>query len=373
MSLPPSSSKPMRLVLSVGWTGGHVTPAIALADAYCERHPAAKVLIIGPRQGPMRHFAQRHGYRSEFVDAAPVLGVSFANALVGLGSTARGVLQARRLLQTFSAEMVLGFGSFGSVPAIIAARSLGLRTAIHEANAAGGLANRVLGRLVHDVYVGFDPDRGLEAGRKVTVTGTPVAADVVASYSERTLRQPGSRRRILVTAGTLGSPFLNRHVPVLLQHLEERGFTLEVLHQTGPQDEVSVAEDYRKLGLAARVVDRIDDMPEAYANSDFAIATAGAMTVLELAASGLPALLVPLGRATQDHQTPNAKALAKTGGSLWCNEEDWNAVALSEQIASLVASTSSLEQASKRLRASATPDAASRLVQAIDQSDKNLR
>ena len=246
---------------------------------------------------------------------------------------------------------------------MLAARSLGVPTAIHECNAVAGLANKMLGRFVDRVYLGFEAAaEQFEAGRAL-VTGNPVRPDVGALAARpHHPPSPGQPSRILVTGGSQGSPFLNRHVPALLSRIAAGGLTLEVLHQSGQTDCEGVREAYRNAGLKASVTPFVDDMAEAYRWADFAIACSGAATLAEVAIVGLPVLLVPLSTAAKNHQVSNAAAFASVTGSCWLREDQWGLDALVGKIAGLFRHQAAWREASEGVRRFAKPDANRMLV-----------
>ena len=188
-------------------------------------------------------------------------------------------------------------------------------TALHEANVVPGLTNRFLARLVDRVYLGWAAAQDSFRKASTLVSGNPIRPEVAAVGAARA-RVPGvdGRARILVTGGSQGSPFLNEHAPELLRRVAALGVPIDIRHQTGQHDPEPVRRAYDRAGLAAEVDRHIDDMPVAYRAADFAVVCPGAITLAELAAAGLPCLLVPLGKAAGDHQTPNAVAFAEATG-----------------------------------------------------------
>jgi UDP-N-acetylglucosamine--N-acetylmuramyl-(pentapeptide) pyrophosphoryl-undecaprenol N-acetylglucosamine transferase len=256
--------------------------------------------------------------------AAPLFGVGPLGQLRAGWRVLRAQRTARALLAARRRELVIGSGGYVSAAPLLAARRLGLATAIIEPNVAPGLTNRMLGRLVDRVYLGSAAAQANFAAARRRLTGVPVRPGLTARVA---VRAPGPPR-VLVTGGSGGSGFLNRAVPALLAALRERSGGLAVRHQSGIGDAAAVAAAYAALGLTAQVEPFIDDMAAAYAWADVAIAAAGAVTLAELAAVGLPALVVPLSTASEDHQTANARAFAAAGSGRWCGESDWDRDAL---------------------------------------------
>jgi UDP-N-acetylglucosamine--N-acetylmuramyl-(pentapeptide) pyrophosphoryl-undecaprenol N-acetylglucosamine transferase len=225
-----------RVVLVAGGTAGHVYPALALANAYrCFRSPV-EVLFFGTEDGFAAKLIPRHGYPLQIVPGRPIVGENLPGKMRAIATLGNGVLAARHKLLAAGADLVIGFGGYASVPTILAARSLGLPTAIHESNAVAGLANRMLGRFVDRVYLGFDAAAAQFPAGRALVTGNPVRSDVQALAAQ--LHHPPSPQRpchILVTGGSQGSAFLNREMPKFLKRLADANLEIKVFHRVDRQ------------------------------------------------------------------------------------------------------------------------------------------
>jgi len=215
--------------------------------------------------------------------------------------------------------------------------------------------------MVDRVYVGSTATRPSFGGTRTLVTGVPVRTPISLAGTHRQAR-PVASAHLLVTGGSLGSPFLNQHAAELLRGLAAHGVVLDVLHQAGTSDLEAVRRTYAQAGVSARVTPYIDDMADAYAWADFAVCSAGAGTLAELAASGLPALLVPFSGASEDHQVVNARVFAAASGGWWVREADWCPAVLAAGIADLLAHADAWAAASQRLLRLARTDAASVIV-----------
>ena len=327
-----------RIAIAAGGTAGHVYPALALAEAYRRVAPQTEILFIGTANGLESRLVPACGYRLELIAGAPLLGEGVGGKIRSLGKSLAGMAQARRLLKKEKIKLVIGFGGYASAGALLAALSLGLRTAIHEANVVPGFANRWLGCFVHKIYLASERAQAAFSQSRTTVTGNPVRHAIVAVGERKENRSDpaGSRVRILVTGGSGGSGFLNRSVPALLPKLAALGLTLEVLHQAGEVSLEPIRAAYSRAGISASVTGYIDNIAEAYAWADFAICSAGSQTLSELRVCDIPALLVPLSTAAADHQIPNAIAFAEAGDGLCVREREWEADSLAAQIAAFL-------------------------------------
>jgi UDP-N-acetylglucosamine--N-acetylmuramyl-(pentapeptide) pyrophosphoryl-undecaprenol N-acetylglucosamine transferase len=328
----------------------------------------AEVYFVGCQGGFETQLVPSHGYDLEIIQGGPYARQSLWGKLRSLVGLARGILTARRLLKSRETNLVIGLGGYASVGTLLAARLLGIRSVIHEANVFPGLANRLTAGLSDCVFVGWDEARSSFPGSKTVVTGNPIEANIASAARERvdTCWQAGPRR-ILVTGGSLGSQFLNRKVPVLLESVRALGIPIAVRHQTGAGETGAgeterVRDEYQRLGIAAVVESFIDDMAAAYSEAHFVIAAAGALTLAELAAFGLPSLVVPLEVAANGHQISNAKAYAGRSGGGWVTEREWDPGLLAALIAAPLSDFDAWRAQAHRVREMANPNAAQKLV-----------
>ena len=358
-----------RLAIAGGGTAGHVYPAIALAEACRRVVPPVEVLFVGTTSGSEARIVPAHGLRLATVQAAPFFGVGLTSRVRAATGLIAGAREARGILRAADVQVVLGLGNFASAGTVLGAWSLGLPTVLHEANATVGLANRMLARVADRVLLGFAAAGADLPRADTTVTGTPVRVALHGALGERPARwSPASGRsfRVLVTGGSQGSGFLNGRVPELLAEVARLGVPLEVRHLTGVADEASVRAMYTGLGPVAEVHAYLDDVAPAYGWADFAITCAGAGTLAELTAVGLPALLVPLASAARDHQTANARAFAAETGTWWTPDTAWNPTTLAKRLAALATDAAGLAAAHAQLLHAATANAAAMILRACD-------
>ncbi len=356
-----------KIVLAGGGTGGHVTPALALADAFRAEVPGCDVLFIGTPQGMEATLVPKRGWRIETVPGSRLVGGGLLAKFKGLGNLLQGILAARAILKRERPSLVIGVGGYASGAALLAARTLNIPTAVHESNAVPGLTNRVLGALVDRVYLGFAAARSDFPRDTCVVSGNPVRPEIRIVGGQRPETWDGAQRqhppRILVVGGSQGSEFLNERVPGLLAALAELGVTVEVRHQVGKLSAAPVVARYVDNGLTHTVESFIDDMAAAYAWADLAITRSGSGTVAELAAASLPALLVPFPHAAGDHQAANAKAFADAGAGAWVRQGEWNEARLAHNLKDLLTNPLKWQAASLAARQMAGGDAALAVVE----------
>jgi UDP-N-acetylglucosamine--N-acetylmuramyl-(pentapeptide) pyrophosphoryl-undecaprenol N-acetylglucosamine transferase len=352
-----------RLLIVVGPTAGHVYPALAIADAYRAACPGVDVRFAGAPGGPAARLLGLRGHRLEPVTGSQLANVGLVARLAAAARVLPGMAQARRLLRAQGSRLVLGLGGYASGAVLLAARAIGLRVAIHEANRVPGIANRLLAPFAHRVYLGSADAAPAFKADRCRVTGHPVRADIAALAREG--RTPPDRHRparVLVLSSTRGEAFLAARLPELLTAVERRGVLVEVLHQTGEVRADDVANAYRRVGVKATVAPYLDEIASAYRWADLVIARAGAGTVAETAAAGMPAVFVPLADAAGDHQAANAAAVAAAGAGLAVRENEWRGEPLAAQVAGLLGDPAQWSAMAAAARTRAEPEAAARIV-----------
>ncbi len=299
------------VMILAGGTGGHVYPALAVAEWLRER--GVSVTWMGTRAGLEARVVPAAGIPIEWVEVGGLRGKGIGRWLTAPLRLSRAVHQAARALLRVRPAALLGMGGFVAGPAGFAGWLLRIPLIIHEQNAIAGLTNRVLAPLARRVLAGY-PD-SFPARRKALVVGNPLRAGLIGCAPPRQrFEGRGERLRLLVLGGSLGARAINQAVPAAVAALAG-GERPEVWHQCGQRGLRETAAAYEDEGLTARVVPFIDEMAEAYAWADLVLARAGAMTLAELAAVGVGAILVPYPYAVDDHQSANAGALVRGGAA----------------------------------------------------------
>jgi UDP-N-acetylglucosamine--N-acetylmuramyl-(pentapeptide) pyrophosphoryl-undecaprenol N-acetylglucosamine transferase len=356
-----------RIALIGGYTAGHVFPMLAVAEAHRAHDPRAEILFIGGRDSLEASLIAGRGYVCHEIDGAPLFGVATKRGrLQSYGNFLRGFAQARRLLARERIDLALGFGGYITAGPMLAARTLGIATAIYEANVIPGLANRRIQRWVDCRLLGFSETVDFPGWRESVTVGYPLRSEIVELAGHARAGPIGRHVRVIVTGGSRGSAFLNRACPALLGRLVRRGIGIGVLHQTGLEAPEPVARAYGDAGVPATVEAFTVEMAQAYRAADFMICAAGAGTLAEAAALGLPALIVPIDDVADGHQVANARAFAGRTGARWVREADWDEAATAESLARVLADAEALQNARVRMRAAGRPDAASAVVTACE-------
>jgi UDP-N-acetylglucosamine--N-acetylmuramyl-(pentapeptide) pyrophosphoryl-undecaprenol N-acetylglucosamine transferase len=344
----------ISVLFAGGGTGGHVCPAVAVARALERLSPGSKVLFLGTGRPVETRILGRAGMPHVALPSSPVTGWrTVPRAMLGnLWGLARGYLETRR----FMPDVVLGLGGYASAPGVLAGRALGARVALFEPNARAGRATTTLAPLAREVYVHWiEGAEGVRA--RAVVSGTPLNEQAVAPAGlsrEDALASfglPADRPCVLVVGGSQGARALNRWI----LEAAPRG-NVSFIHVSGPEDEAALRKAY--AGVAAAVVPFVDTMGTAYRAASLAVCRSGAATLAEVAAEGLPSIVVPYPRAALDHQRANARAFELRGGGKLLEEQSLSAHVL-EQVIAMAEDATLLSVLGKQARAQARPDAAS--------------
>jgi UDP-N-acetylglucosamine--N-acetylmuramyl-(pentapeptide) pyrophosphoryl-undecaprenol N-acetylglucosamine transferase len=346
------------VLVMAGGTGGHVFPALAVARVLRER--ACEVVWLGTQAGIEARLVPAAGIEIEWVRVSGLRGKGVLGWLLAPFRLVRAVRDALAAVKKRNPDVVLGLGGFASGPGGVAAWLTRRPLVIHEQNAIAGLTNRLLSRLARTVAEAFPGSYG-GAARGVVVTGNPVRAEIESLPPPAQRLAGRGKPRLLVFGGSLGAAALNRLVPAALALLSpaERP---EVLHQTGRSRRDEVVRAYAGAGVNADVREFIDDMAAAYAWADVAVCRAGALTIAELAAAGLPSLLVPYPHAVDDHQAANARYLANRGAAVLLPEATLTAERLAQELKQLTGRDPRRRLAmAEAARAAAVPHAAEHL------------
>jgi UDP-N-acetylglucosamine--N-acetylmuramyl-(pentapeptide) pyrophosphoryl-undecaprenol N-acetylglucosamine transferase len=341
-------------MILAGGTGGHVYPALAVAQDLIAR--GHDVVWMGTRTGLEARVVPAAGIPMEWMDVSGLRGKGLQKKLSAPFMLLKALRQARAILKKVRPDVVLGMGGFASGPGGLMARWMNIPLVLHEQNRVPGTTNRLLAPRATVVLEAFPGSFAERIGAQAT--GNPLRREI-AGLAQR--REPGSRHeplRLLIVGGSLGARALNETVP---EALALAGLPFDIRHQTGQALRVETAERYRALGIDARVDAFLEDMAAAYAWADLAVCRAGAMTVSELSAAGLPAILIPYPHAIDDHQTRNAHVLADAGAAILLPQKELTPERLAAELQGLTHPPERLPAMSIQAAALAKPDATHRV------------
>jgi UDP-N-acetylglucosamine--N-acetylmuramyl-(pentapeptide) pyrophosphoryl-undecaprenol N-acetylglucosamine transferase len=341
----PAIVPAMRAILAGGGTGGHVIPALAIAQALKESY-AAEVLFIGTARGIENRLVPAAGFPLELVQVGGLKNVSLTTKARTALDLPLAIWTSSRIISSWRPEVMIGVGGYASGPAMLAAALSGVPTIAFEPNVVPGFANRLVAPIVSAAAVHFE-----ETGRyfrRYKVTGVPVRKAFFDGKDERTGRH---RPTLLVFGGSQGAHAINQTVIASLGALRETVPDIHIIHQTGERDYNEAQAAYLAAPGSAEVHPFIDDMPSAFSRSDLLLCRSGASTVAEITAAAKPAILVPFPRAADDHQKRNAQALERVGAAVMLEEATLTSENLVETLAGLLCDAQRLERMSSAARA----------------------
>ena len=350
------TAQAQRVLIMAGGTGGHVIPALSLAQAL--QAEGMEVHWLGSPRGIENRLVPAAELPLHRIAVSGLRGNGLVGWLKAPFNLTRAVWQAMSIIRQLEPVLVVGLGGFASGPGGLAAWLLRRPLVIHEQNAVAGLTNRVLSHLAKRVYAAF-PDA---FGKRGVIVGNPVRSDIAAlgAVPRNAASMRGRRLRVLVVGGSLGAQALNQRLPEAMALLpaEHRP---EIRHQAGRDKDLATREAYAAQAIDAEVSAFIDDMATAYEWADLVVCRAGALTVAELAAAAKPALFVPFPYAVDDHQTANAGALVKAGAAQLLPEHELSGASLAERLTTLL-DPETLATMARQARHCAQLDAVERLV-----------
>ena len=310
----------LGMIIAGGGTGGHLFPGIAIAEEFLRRNPSHRVLFIGTERGLEKKILGGLGLPLRTIRVEGIKGRGPRQSAEALAKIPGSLVASFRIIREFRPDIVVGVGGYASGPAVLAARFMGLTTAIAEQNAFPGLTNRILGRFADRIFVAFSASQRWFPKKRSLVTGNPIRAAFLADRPKEVENpQPFT---ILIFGGSQGAHAINRIVSEALDHLLHLKDRLRFIHQTGESDRETVAEAYGKRGFTAEVTPFIMDMAAAYRKADLLLCRAGATTIAEVTAGGKASILIPYPFAVNDHQTQNAEILSRAGAAEVIAEKD---------------------------------------------------
>lgn len=367
----------LNLVFTCGGTGGHINPALAVANMFRERQPDCRILFVGADDGLERDLVPRAGYDLETLKIS-----NFQRKLTPAGlwhnavtakDIAGSLRKANRILRDFQADAVIGTGGYASYPALREGARLGIPTAVHEANAVPGLATRLVADRVDRIMVNFERCReNYKNPEKVVVTGMPVGEAFLYQNREDARRELNLDDRPVIMScwGSLGAREMNKKIARFMA-LEAEDGIFQHIHATGSYGWRWMPDYVKEMGLdlakhpAIDMREYIYNMPQVMAAADLVICRAGAGTIGEITVSGTPAIIVPSPNVTDNHQEKNARVLEEAGAAVVIRETDCTGELLYETAKMLLHDPKKLHAMRKALAEVAVVDATERIYQTV--------
>ena len=325
----------MKVLMAAGGTGGHVFPALSVANALKRQNH--QVIFVGTEKGFEVKLVPQAGYPLELISVAGLKGKGILGTLKGIALLPRAFLSSWNLLSKHSPDAVFGIGGYASGPILLLAALRRMKTVILEPNSIAGFSNRMLGKFVGQVFIAFEGAARFFPKGKSRISGNPIRKDILDVPAPKFPREVCT---ILVFGGSQGARTINSAVIESLSIFKDMKRTFRFIHQTGEADEARVKEAYAATGVEAEVMSFIDDMAEAYSRSELVIARSGA-SVFEVAACGRPSILVPYPYAADDHQRENARVFESAGAAVCIEDQEFHADALVKAVENILENESS--------------------------------
>ena len=371
----------MNVIFTCGGTGGHINPAIAVADILRERHPKVNILFIGAKGHMEEQLVPRAGYRLETLPGSGLsrkLNVSgFQKNYQAVKSVIAAVKQSKTILREFGPDVIIGTGGYASFPALYAGSRMGIPTCVHESNAVPGLTTKMIANRANKVLVCFEESknhyRHLE---KVEVVGMPVRRafwQMTRAEARQELGLPEELPLVVSTFGSQGAKMMNEVMARLFAVEQENGFPFHHIHATGSFGWQWMGNVVKANGVHFENCPRIDmkeyiyNMPTVLAAADVVLGRAGSGTCNEIAASGTPCILIPSPNVTNNHQEKNARVLEKRGGAVVIPEAECDAQIIFDTIMELLRDEDRSKQMSAALRSKVILDSADRICDILEE------
>ena len=361
-----NEQKPL-IILTAGGTGGHVYPAEALAEELSER--GYRLMLVTDKRGLNNYKGKLGEIKNYAVFAGAVMGKSYFFKLQSLCKTAIGILQCIRIILKNRPACVVGFGGYASFPCAMAALLLGTDLIIHEQNSVMSRTNRFLARYASLVAASFKNTKFAPDNGRTVVTGMPIRHNICELLGDERRQPPANGKfKILVLGGSQGAKVFSEVVPAAVAALPPKLQKRLVITAQCRKDEVEeITKKYKELPCRAEVAAFFDNMPERYRKNDLIISRSGASSVFEIAAAGIPSILVPLPNAADNHQTSNAAEFKRTKAGIVIAQSAFTAPKLAAFLAELMEDGEYLKKMGLAAKRLAVPDAAVRLANQLEK------
>jgi len=370
----------MNVIFTCGGTGGHINPAIAVANILRERHPDAKILFIGAKGHMEEQLVPQAGFELKCLE---ISGMSRGKSLSAVkknikavSQTVKAVKECKKIIREFGADAIIGTGGYACYPALKAGTQMKIPTCVHESNAMPGLTTRMLADKVSRMLICFpESARHYKHPEKVETVGMPIRREFVYTDKAAARKELGLGDELVVVSafGSLGAKKMNEAVAEMLSLEKADGFPFKHIHATGKFGWEWMPDKVKEYGVEIEKCPNLDmreyiyNMPTVMAAADVFISRAGASSCNEIAASGTPAILIPSPNVTDNHQEKNARVLADRGGAVLLLEKDCTASILYDSVKKLLADQKRRDQMSIALHKDVILDSAERICDILDE------
>lgn len=356
-----------HVVIAGGGTGGHLFPGVAVVEALQQLDPNLRASFVGTERGIEARVVPALGYDLHLVDVQSLKGKSFAALFGSATALPLSLLKSRKLVKELDPDVVISVGGYAAGPFTLAAALNGRPTALMEQNATPGMTNRILGRFVERAFLTFEESRAFFPKAICDVSGNPIRRALLERAEHFSYAPPeeGGPFRILVIGGSGGAGSFNEGLPRMLSSMGQLAQRIEVRHQAGRGRAEDVRPRYEGFDGSVEVVEFIDDMAQAYAWCDLLICRAGASTIAEVLALGVPALYVPFPGAADNHQEKNALSVTEAGAGMMILDHEIVSERAQKLLRGLMHNPIALGRLAKRARDIARPEAAREIAEQI--------
>ena len=358
----------MKVIMTGGGTGGHIYPAIAIADEIKSRHPDAEIIFVGTERGMEKDIVPKAGYPVKFITVSGLNRKNPIKLIKTLKDLNHGLHEAKQIIKEVKPDLVIGTGGYVCGPVMKTAAGMGIKTYIHEQNAFPGLTNKLLSRGAERVFVAFDDAKKYFKTKKEPVTvGNPVRhafTEVDRQAARESLGVKEDEFMVLSFGGSLGAQRINDEMTVAAERLRDRA-GLRIFFVTGKRYYSSIMENADKTNARVTYLQYIDDMPKYLNACDLAITRSGALTVSEITACGRASVMIPSPYVTNNHQYYNAKVVADRGGAILIEEKDLTNGEVADEIEQLMNDRQILEKMEKASAALGTVTSAGKICDII--------
>lgn len=375
----------MNVIFTCGGTGGHINPAIAVANMWKERHPDSQILFIGATGHMEEKLVPAAGYE---LKTFPTSGMSRKLNFSGLKKNAQAIANVvgavngcKKIIREFKPDVIVGTGGYASFPALLAGKLMKIPTCVHEANAMPGLTTRMAAAWADQVLICFpESAKHYKKPEKALAVGMPVRKEFIFTDKQAAREKLGMDPRPLIvsTFGSQGAKAMNLVMADFLKLEQDAGYPYQHIHGVGSFGWEWMPEYVKKLGVdvdssgAVDMREYIYNMPDVMAAADVIISRAGASACNEIAASGTPCILIPSPNVTDNHQEKNARAIAAKGGAVVMLEKECTAKKLYDEVSAILSDKTRYDAMSTALRASCILDSAERICDTMEKLIKKV-
>lgn len=358
-----------NIIISGGGTGGHIYPAVAIANELMARYPHFKILFVGAEGKMEMEKVPKAGYE---IVGLPIAGINRSNMLANLSfpfKLVKSLRKARGIVKNFGADIAIGVGGYASGPTLLMANAMGIPTLIQEQNSYAGITNKWLSKKAKKICVAYPDMQSFFPAEKLVFTGNPVRKDLIDNETSKNrarevLGLDQAKKTLLIIGGSQGALSINKAITAALPQFASSQF--QVIWQTGKNYFTTATEAVTLANISNVIVkDFIYNMDQAYAAADIVISRAGALSVSELCLAAKPSILVPFPNAAEDHQTKNAMSLAKNDAAILVKDSETEK--LFKTAADLLENTEILRNLSQNIKKLAKPKASELIVNEIEK------